>query len=84
MQEDDEGMSLMEAKNIQNQLVDYNKKIFSDDMYSQEYKANLVALKEMGFLNFEKNHLALSQTGNQLEYSVLKLLQYWINLSVGE
>ena len=77
IQQCDSGMSLMEAQQIQNKLVDYNKKVFSIQDYNNEYKANLITLKDMGFLNFEKNYLTLSQTGNQLETAVLKLSESW-------
>jgi len=46
-------MSLMEAYQIQNKLVDYNKKVFSIKEFNDGYKANLITLKDMGFLNFE-------------------------------
>lgn len=51
IQKCDSGMSLMEAYQIQNKLVDYNKKVFSYK-YNEEFRANLINLKNMGFLDF--------------------------------
>ena len=51
IQQCDSGMSLMEAYQIQNKLVDYNKKVFSYK-YNEEFRANLINLKNMGFLDF--------------------------------